>query len=142
MDTVTIPQPLDTLMNQHGVSNADLVKALPQQLSFKMVRKGRKGRRLTPNIQDKILNAFIKVKPELKLCRRDLFPYDTPAHPVPEPAATPPAPPAAPKGKAEKTDPGLKTSIKARKRKQQLKLHRVKRKKSLERKKSGVFRKS
>ena len=69
-------QPLDILMTQYKLTNADLVNASTEQLSFKMVSKGRKGRRLTPNVQDKILSALSKVKPELKLRRRDLFIYD------------------------------------------------------------------
>ena len=69
-------QPLDILMTQLGLTNADLVNASTEQLSFKMVSKGRKGRRLTPNIQDKILAALLKVKPQLKLRRRDIFMYD------------------------------------------------------------------
>lgn len=52
------PQPLEAVMLRHGLTPADLVKASTEQLSFKMVQKGRKGRRLTPNIQKKILNAL------------------------------------------------------------------------------------
>ena len=71
------PQPLDALMNKLGLTNADLVKASTEQLSFKMVNKGRAGnRRLSPNVQDKILAALLTLKPELKLRRRDLFFYD------------------------------------------------------------------
>lgn len=76
MENSTQPQPLDTLMNHHGITNAQLVDASTEQLSFKMVQKGRKGRRLTPNVQDKILNAILKVKPTLQIRRRDLFRYD------------------------------------------------------------------
>jgi uncharacterized protein YbcV (DUF1398 family) len=70
------PQPLDSIMAKHGLSNADLVNASTEQLSFKMVQKGRKGKRLTTNIQDKILTAIRKAKPELQLNRRDLFRYE------------------------------------------------------------------
>ena len=69
-------QPLDTLMTQWGLSNADLVNASTEQLSFKMVQKGRRGKRLTPNIQEKILKAIQAAKPEVKVRRRDLFRYD------------------------------------------------------------------
>lgn len=72
-----ISQPLDALMNKLKLTNADLVKASTQQLSFKMVNKGRAGsRRLSPNVQDKILAALLVVRPELKLRRRDLFCYE------------------------------------------------------------------
>ena len=70
------PQPFDVLMNQLGLTNAQLVNASTEQLSFKMVQKGRKGRRITPNVQDKILNALLKLKPDLKVRRRDMFRYD------------------------------------------------------------------
>lgn len=63
-------------MIQLGVSNADLVNASTEQLTFKMVNKGRKGRRLAPKIQEKILKAFLTLKPESKLRRRDLFLYE------------------------------------------------------------------
>ncbi len=77
MDTEqTTPQPLDVLMTRLGITNADLVKASTEQLSFKMVQKGRTGRRITPNIQDKILNALVKIKPDLQTRRRDLFRYE------------------------------------------------------------------
>ena len=75
MENEIIPQPLDTVMTALGLTNADLVKASTEQLSFKMVQKGRKGRRLTPNTQEKILTALLKAKPELKIRRRDLFRY-------------------------------------------------------------------
>jgi len=60
-------------MTQLGISNADLVHASTQQLTFKNVQKGRVGRRLTPNIQDKILTALLALKPDLKVRRGDLF---------------------------------------------------------------------
>jgi len=68
-------QPLDEVMTRLGLSNADLVKASTQMLTFKMVNKGRKGKRLTPNIQQKILNAIRTAKPEEKIALNDLFNY-------------------------------------------------------------------
>ena len=76
MENKTAPQPLDTLMNKLGVTNADLVKASTEQLSFKMVQKGRSGRRLTTNGQEKILRALLALKPDLKIKRRELFLYE------------------------------------------------------------------
>jgi len=52
------PSPLDELMTGLGLSNADLVKASTEQLTFKMVQKARKGKTLTPNVQNKILAAL------------------------------------------------------------------------------------
>ncbi|MDO8730372.1 MAG: hypothetical protein Q7J69_04220 [Candidatus Omnitrophota bacterium] len=50
--------PLDELMTERGLSNADLVKASTEQLTFKMVQKARKGKPLTPNVQNKIIAAL------------------------------------------------------------------------------------
>ena len=51
-------QSLNDLMTERGLSNADLVKASTEQLTFKMVQKARKGKPLTPNVQKKILAAL------------------------------------------------------------------------------------
>ena len=51
-------QPLDDLMIALGLDNHDLVDASTEQLTHKMVQKGRKGRRLTRNVQLKILHAL------------------------------------------------------------------------------------
>lgn len=76
MENEVTTQPLDQLMTKLGLSNADLVKASTEQLSFKMVQKGRKGVRLTLNIQEKILRALLAAKPGIQLKRRELFHYD------------------------------------------------------------------
>lgn len=68
-------QPLDGIMVRLGFSNSDLVKISTEQLSHKMVQKGRKGRRLTPNIQHKILNALRELKPEDNFAIKDIFNY-------------------------------------------------------------------
>ena len=52
------PQPLDGLLDELGLSNHDLVAASEEQITHKMVAKGRKGRRLTSNIQGKLLRAL------------------------------------------------------------------------------------
>lgn len=75
MENENISQPLDSLMTRLNLTNADLVRASTEQLSFKMVQKGRKGRHLTRNVQQKILNALLKTKPDLGVTRYDLFPY-------------------------------------------------------------------
>jgi hypothetical protein len=56
-------QPLDKIMEERGLKNHDLVAASKDGLTHKQVQKGRKGRHLTRNIQDKIvaaLSAFTK----------------------------------------------------------------------------------
>ena len=69
------PQPIDSLMTRLGLSNADLVRFSTLQLSFKMVQKARKGRRLTSKAKTKILNALHLALPEQKFAHRDLFNY-------------------------------------------------------------------
>ena len=51
-------QPLDKIMEERGLKNHDVVAASKDGLTHKQVQKGRKGRRLTRNIQDKIVAAF------------------------------------------------------------------------------------
>jgi hypothetical protein len=51
-------QPLDAIMEERGLKNHDLVAASKDGLTHKQVQKGRKGRRLTRNIQDKITAAL------------------------------------------------------------------------------------
>jgi hypothetical protein len=45
-------------MEERGLKNHDLVAASKDGLTHKQVQKGRKGRRLTRHIQDKIVNAL------------------------------------------------------------------------------------
>jgi len=52
------PQPLDAIMEERGLKNHDLVAASKAGLTHKQVQKGRKGPRLTRNIQDKIVAAI------------------------------------------------------------------------------------
>ncbi len=51
-------QPLDGLLDSFGYANSDVVAASTEQLTHKQVQKARKGRRVTANIQKKILNAL------------------------------------------------------------------------------------
>lgn len=69
------PQPVDDLMTRLGIANADLVKASTEQLTFKMVQKARKGRRLTTNAKNKILDAIQTLNPDQKFKFTDLFNY-------------------------------------------------------------------
>ena len=68
-------QPLDAVMTSSGLSNADLVAVSTEQLAFKMVQKGRKGRRLTLNVQKKILQALQNARPGEDFKLTDLFSY-------------------------------------------------------------------
>jgi hypothetical protein len=51
-------QPLDAILEERGLKNHDLVAASKDGLTHKQVQKGRKGRRLTRHIQDKIVAAL------------------------------------------------------------------------------------
>jgi hypothetical protein len=51
-------QPLDRLMEERGLKNHDLVAASSDGLTHKQVQKGRRGRRLTRHVQEKIVAAF------------------------------------------------------------------------------------
>lgn len=68
-------QPLDALLNELALTNADLVKISTEQLSFKMVHKGRVGRSLTPNMKLKILHALRALCPDRAFSLKDLFNY-------------------------------------------------------------------
>ena len=50
-------QPLVGVMADCGLSVHDVVAASSEQITHKMVSRGRKGRRLTPHVQMKILRA-------------------------------------------------------------------------------------
>ena len=51
------PQPIAEVMSRHGLKAHDLVAASSEQLTHKMVSRACKGRRLTPNVQTKVLRA-------------------------------------------------------------------------------------
>ena len=52
------PQPIIEVLQKHKLIAHDLVAASTEQLTHKMVARGRKGRRLKPGVQKKILNAL------------------------------------------------------------------------------------
>ncbi len=68
-------QPLDSQITRLNLSETEIIKASTRQLTFKMLQKGRKGRRLTPNAQHKILEALHALKPDEHLTLKDLFNY-------------------------------------------------------------------
>ncbi|MBF0330900.1 MAG: hypothetical protein HQL17_03105 [Candidatus Omnitrophica bacterium] len=69
------PQPLEAIMTKLGITHADLVKASTEQLSFKMVNKACKGRRISLNIKYKIMRAFAKLPAPQALTLKELFNY-------------------------------------------------------------------
>lgn len=67
-------QPLDAIMEEQELKNHDLVAVSSEGLTHKQVAKGRKGRRLTRNIQDKIA-AALSEKTGSVYSVSDLFSY-------------------------------------------------------------------
>lgn len=51
-------QPLAALLTSLGLKPHDLVSSSTEQITHKMVTRGCKGRRLTKNVQGKILRAM------------------------------------------------------------------------------------
>ena len=78
-------QRLDGIMRQWSLENGDLVSASTEQLTFKQAQKGRKGRRLTLRVMQKVaraLNVAIwtrlpddKKEPFIEYQHADLFSY-------------------------------------------------------------------
>jgi hypothetical protein len=72
-------QPLDAILTQKQLPNSALVEASTEQLTHKQVQKGRKGRKLSLNVQKKILSALNhleKQQPEGRVyLLSDLFNY-------------------------------------------------------------------
>lgn len=68
-------QPLDRILLERKIQNTDLVEKSAEQLTHKMVAKGRKGRQLTLNAQLKILRALNACQSEKRFNLSDLFNY-------------------------------------------------------------------
>lgn len=67
-------QPIDAKMQEAGLTNHQIVAASREQITHKMVSKARRGRRLSPAVQDKILRAFNQASGQ-NCTRKDLFLY-------------------------------------------------------------------
>jgi hypothetical protein len=57
-------QPLDAILDEIGLNNHQLVALSTEQLTHKQVQKARKGKRISVNIQRKILRA-LNARPSL-----------------------------------------------------------------------------
>ncbi len=68
-------QPFDKIMTELGLSDADLVNKSTNNLTFRMVAKGRKGRRIKLRTQSKILTTLNACSSERKFSLEDLFNY-------------------------------------------------------------------
>ncbi|MCF7837379.1 MAG: hypothetical protein K9N49_02000 [Candidatus Marinimicrobia bacterium] len=69
------PQPLAKLLAERGLKPADLVAAVPVGLTFKMLARACKGRRLTRHAQTTVLTAFNRAA-GTNLALRELFTYE------------------------------------------------------------------
>ena len=67
-------KPLSSVMEELELTNHDLVAVSTDGLTHKQVQKGRKGRRLTRNVQDKIVTT-LSVVAEREWIRSELFNY-------------------------------------------------------------------
>jgi hypothetical protein len=69
-------QPLQSIMDEKGLTPHDLVVASPKQITHKMVTRGRKGRRLTRKVQFKVLNALnAAIESEHEYTLKEVFNY-------------------------------------------------------------------
>lgn len=67
-------QPLHNLLQQLELTHHDLVTASPEPLTHKMVARACKGRWLTANTRQKVLNALNRLSPT-PYTEKDLFNY-------------------------------------------------------------------
>jgi len=67
-------QPIAKIMELHGLKAHDLAACSTEQITHKMVSRAVKGRRLTPAVQCKVLNALNKAAKK-NYSLKDLFSY-------------------------------------------------------------------
>ena len=67
-------QPIRQIILEHNLKPHDLVEASTEQLTHRMVTRAGKGRRLSPRIQIKVLNALNKIANKTYTLK-DLFSY-------------------------------------------------------------------
>lgn len=68
------PQPIIELMDKHTLAPHDLVAASTEQITHKMVSRACKGRRLSRNVQLKLVRA-LNTATEQNYTLKDLFTY-------------------------------------------------------------------
>lgn len=68
-------QPIKALLQRHELTHHDLVAASSEQITHKMVGRACRGRRLTSNVQRKILRALKKASGQ-DYALSDLFSYN------------------------------------------------------------------
>lgn len=67
-------QPIAAILSELNLKSHDLVAASTEPMNHKMVARACKGRRLTPNVQHKVLNALNAVTGK-EYTLSDLFNY-------------------------------------------------------------------
>jgi hypothetical protein len=67
-------QPLARILAENNLSSEDLVNASTEQVTYKMVSRACKGRKLSPHVQQKICNAVNKASGK-SFSTKDLFTY-------------------------------------------------------------------
>lgn len=67
-------QPIAKVMALHGLKPKDVVNNSTEQITYKMIARAIKGRRLTPNVQTKILTAMEKASGK-SFALEELFNY-------------------------------------------------------------------
>jgi len=67
-------QPIAKVLASHGLKPTDLVRNSAEQITHKMVGRAVKGRKLTPHVQIKILNA-VNTAAHSHYSLNDLFNY-------------------------------------------------------------------
>lgn len=67
-------QPFAEIMVKHELTSHDIVAASTKLITHKMVTKACKGRRLSPNVRQKVINALNKASGQ-EYTRKQLFTY-------------------------------------------------------------------
>lgn len=67
-------QPFAEIMAKHELTPHDIVAASTELITHKMVTKAGKGRRLSPKVRTKVINALNKACGK-EYTRKDLFTY-------------------------------------------------------------------
>ena len=67
-------QPLANIMREYALKPCDLRRLSDEQITHKMVSRAMKGRRLTPHVQQKILNA-VNTATQKHFSLTDIFNY-------------------------------------------------------------------
>ncbi|MCE5186483.1 MAG: hypothetical protein LLF76_10195 [Planctomycetaceae bacterium] len=68
------PQPIEDILKKHNLKAHDLVAASNEQITHKMVARACKGRRLSRNVQLKILRALNRASAQ-NYTLSDVFTY-------------------------------------------------------------------